>query len=56
MPLGSAIDGPALTQSGTFTVTALDGLKNLTVGGISVVTNGVAATFRSRNLPASATP
>ncbi|MCF4978449.1 retention module-containing protein [Pseudomonas gessardii] len=45
LPLGSAIDGPALTQSGTFTVTALDGLKNLTVGGISVVTNGVAATF-----------
>ncbi|MBH3423019.1 retention module-containing protein [Pseudomonas gessardii] len=45
LPLGSAIDGPALTQSGTFTVTALDGLKNLTVGGISVVSNGVAATF-----------
>ncbi|QJI17158.1 MULTISPECIES: retention module-containing protein [unclassified Pseudomonas] len=45
LPLGSAIDGPALTQSGTFTVTALDGLKNLNVGGISVVTNGVAATF-----------
>ncbi|NMZ41280.1 retention module-containing protein [Pseudomonas proteolytica] len=45
LPLGSAIDGPALTQSGTFTVTALDGLKNLTVGGINVVTNGVAATF-----------
>ncbi|NMX91104.1 MULTISPECIES: retention module-containing protein [unclassified Pseudomonas] len=45
LPLGSANDGPALTQSGTFTVTALDGLKNLTVGGISVVTNGVAATF-----------
>ena len=45
LPLGSANDGSALTQSGTFTVTALDGLKNLTVGGISVVTNGVAATF-----------
>ncbi|USW94826.1 retention module-containing protein [Pseudomonas proteolytica] len=45
LPLGSAIDGAALTQSGTFTVTALDGLKNLTVGGISVVSNGVAATF-----------
>ncbi|NMZ25978.1 hypothetical protein HBO02_26530, partial [Pseudomonas proteolytica] len=45
LPLGSAIDGSALTQSGTFTVTALDGLKNLTVGGISVVTNGVTATF-----------
>jgi hypothetical protein len=36
---------PALTQSGTFTVTALDGLQTLTVGGIAVVTNGVAAGF-----------
>ncbi|KAA2227218.1 beta strand repeat-containing protein, partial [Pseudomonas brenneri] len=45
LPLGSANDGAALTQSGTFTVTALDGLKNLTVGGISVVSNGIAATF-----------
>ncbi|WP_314388319.1 type I secretion C-terminal target domain-containing protein, partial [Pseudomonas brenneri] len=45
LPLGSANDGSALTQSGTFTVTALDGLKNLTVGGISVVSNGIAATF-----------
>ncbi|MBV7481292.1 Ig-like domain-containing protein, partial [Pseudomonas sp. PDM31] len=35
----------ALTQSGTFTVTALDGLQTLTVGGIAVVTNGVAAGF-----------
>ncbi|MBF6036702.1 retention module-containing protein [Pseudomonas sp. P155] len=42
---GSAPDTPALTQSGTFTVTALDGLQTLTVGGISVVTGGVAAGF-----------
>ncbi|MBC3774949.1 retention module-containing protein [Pseudomonas sp. SWRI99] len=40
---GSSPDTPALTQSGSFTVTALDGLQTLTVGGIAVVTNGVAA-------------
>ncbi|EJM55350.1 VCBS repeat-containing protein, partial [Pseudomonas sp. GM49] len=42
---GSNPDAPALTQSGTFTVTALDGLQTLTVGGIAVVTAGVAAGF-----------
>jgi VCBS repeat-containing protein len=42
---GNSPDTPALTQSGTFTVTALDGLQTLTVGGIAVVTNGVAAGF-----------
>ncbi|MCK9802407.1 retention module-containing protein, partial [Pseudomonas sp. MAFF 302030] len=42
---GSAPNTPALTQSGTFTVTALDGLQTLTVGGISVVSGGVAAGF-----------
>ncbi|MBC3270434.1 retention module-containing protein [Pseudomonas sp. SWRI81] len=42
---GSSPDTPALTQSGSFTVTALDGLQTLTVGGIAVVTNGVAAGF-----------
>ncbi|WP_322846295.1 retention module-containing protein [Pseudomonas sp. B33.4] len=42
---GTAPDTPALTQSGTFTVTALDGLQTLTVGGINVVTGGVAAGF-----------
>ncbi|MFL8987158.1 retention module-containing protein [Pseudomonas sp. QLc11A] len=42
---GSNPNAPALTQSGTFTVTALDGLQTLTVGGIAVVTGGVAAGF-----------
>ncbi|WP_331695113.1 retention module-containing protein [Pseudomonas sp. ZY71] len=42
---GTSPDTPALTQNGTFTVTALDGLQTLTVGGISVVTGGVAAGF-----------
>ncbi|WP_143515935.1 retention module-containing protein, partial [Pseudomonas sp. R37(2017)] len=42
---GSAPDATALTQNGTFTVTALDGVTSLTVGGIAVVTAGVAAGF-----------
>ena len=42
---GSSPDTPALTQSGTFTVTALDGVQTLTVGGIAVVAGGVAAGF-----------
>ncbi|AXA55083.1 retention module-containing protein [Pseudomonas thivervalensis] len=42
---GSNPDASALTQSGTFTVTALDGVQTLSVGGINVVTNGVAAGF-----------
>ncbi|EJM61674.1 VCBS repeat-containing protein, partial [Pseudomonas sp. GM50] len=42
---GTNPNTPALTQSGTFTVTALDGLQTLTVGGIAVVTGGVAAGF-----------
>ncbi|WP_458377735.1 retention module-containing protein [Pseudomonas fluorescens] len=42
---GTDPDAPALTQTGTFTVTALDGLQTLTVGGIAVVTAGVAAGF-----------
>ncbi|MFV2948882.1 retention module-containing protein [Pseudomonas japonica] len=42
---GSAPNAGALTQSGTFTVTAADGLQNLNVGGINVVSGGVAATF-----------
>ncbi|MDR6956206.1 VCBS repeat-containing protein [Pseudomonas brassicacearum] len=42
---GSSPDAPALTQNGTFTVTALDGVQTLSVGGINVVTGGVAAGF-----------
>ncbi|MBV7481309.1 hypothetical protein, partial [Pseudomonas sp. PDM31] len=30
---GSAADSNALTQNGTFTITALDGVTTLTVGG-----------------------
>ncbi|WP_460416290.1 retention module-containing protein [Pseudomonas sp. microsymbiont 2] len=42
---GSAPNSGALTQSGTFTVTAPDGLQSLSVGGITVVSGGVAASF-----------
>ncbi|WP_256576507.1 S-layer family protein, partial [Pseudomonas sp. Irchel 3E20] len=42
---GSAPGSSPLTQGGSFTVTALDGVQTLTVGGINVVTGGVAATF-----------
>ncbi|UVJ45320.1 retention module-containing protein [Pseudomonas sp. LS1212] len=42
---GSDPDAAALTQSGTFTVTAADGLQSLTVGGINVISGGVAQGF-----------
>ncbi|WP_282412110.1 hypothetical protein, partial [Pseudomonas sp. PS02303] len=42
---GSSPDAPALTQSGTFTITALDGVQTLSVGGINVVVGGVSAGF-----------
>ncbi|MFW0754350.1 retention module-containing protein [Pseudomonas sp. H11T01] len=42
---GSSPNAPALTQNGTFTVTALDGLQTLSVGGVYVVAGGVAAGF-----------
>jgi len=42
---GRAADGPALQQGGTFTVTAADGLQSLSVGGINVISGGVAAGF-----------
>ncbi|KAI2693653.1 retention module-containing protein [Pseudomonas sp. TNT3] len=42
---GSAPDSTALTQSGTFTITALDGVQTLSIGGINVVVGGVSAGF-----------
>jgi VCBS repeat-containing protein len=45
LPDGSASNPAALTQNGTFTVTALDGLTSLTIGGISVISAGVASGF-----------
>ena len=45
LPDGSASNPAALTQSGTFTVTAPDGLTSLSIGGISVISAGVANGF-----------
>ncbi|MFU2329698.1 retention module-containing protein [Pseudomonas sp. NFX98] len=42
---GSASNAGALTQNGTFTITALDGLSNLSIGGINVISGGVAVGF-----------
>lgn len=38
---GSSPDAGALTQTGTFTVTVPDGLADVTVGGVAVVSGGV---------------
>lgn len=40
LPSGSAPDSTALTQTGSFTVNAPDGLKTLTVGGIELIVDG----------------
>ncbi|MDR2306856.1 MAG: retention module-containing protein, partial [Paucimonas sp.] len=42
---GSAPDASALTQRGTFILSAPDGLQSLSVGGIAIVSGGVAAGF-----------
>ncbi|KJK06105.1 retention module-containing protein, partial [Pseudomonas tussilaginis] len=42
---GSNPNGPALTQGGSFSVTAPDGLQTLTIGGITVVSGGSAVGF-----------
>ncbi|MDD2050224.1 retention module-containing protein, partial [Pseudomonas putida] len=42
---GSSPDGSALTQGGSFTVNAPDGLQTLSIGGITVVSGGNAVGF-----------
>ncbi|NBA97798.1 retention module-containing protein [Pseudomonas sp. R5(2019)] len=42
---GSSPNAGQLTQTGTFTVSAADGLQSLVVGGISVISSGVVAGF-----------
>ncbi|MBH3429554.1 retention module-containing protein, partial [Pseudomonas alkylphenolica] len=42
---GSSPNQGALTSGGTFTVVAPDGLQSLTIGGLSIVSNGVASGF-----------
>ncbi|WP_338424246.1 beta strand repeat-containing protein [Sphingopyxis kveilinensis] len=38
---GSSPDAAALTQPGSFTISSPDGLDDVTIGGVQVVTNGV---------------
>ncbi|WP_256580456.1 retention module-containing protein, partial [Pseudomonas sp. Irchel s3h14] len=42
---GSAPNPEALTKTGTFSVSAPDGLTSLSIGGINVISGGVAAGF-----------
>lgn len=42
---GSASDPSALTQTGTFSVSAADGLQSLVVGGLVIIDGGVIAGF-----------
>ncbi|MFF7710632.1 retention module-containing protein, partial [Pseudomonas sp. NPDC007930] len=43
LPDGSAPDAAALTRTGSFSVTAADGLATLTIDGVSVIANGALA-------------
>ncbi|WP_445157446.1 retention module-containing protein [Halomonas sp. E14] len=43
LPNGTATGGGELTQSGSFTISAPDGVQTLTVGGAFIVQNGVVA-------------
>jgi large repetitive protein len=45
LPDGSAANAGALTQSGSFTITAADGLQSLSVGGVNVISGGVPSGF-----------
>ncbi|WP_223542965.1 retention module-containing protein, partial [Pseudomonas sp. GL-B-12] len=42
---GSARNADSLTRSGTFTINAPDGLSSLSIGGINLISGGVAAGF-----------
>ncbi|WP_240037759.1 retention module-containing protein [Aeromonas sobria] len=42
---GSTPDGTALTQGGAFTFNAPDGVQSLTLGGVTLITNGQPSTF-----------
>ena len=45
LPDGSSANPGALTQSGSFTVSAPDGLTSLSIGGINLINGGVAVGF-----------
>ena len=43
---GSASNPGALTQNGTFSISAPDGLQSLSIGGVSIISGGVAVSFQ----------
>ncbi|CAH1649394.1 hypothetical protein BOSEA31B_10351 [Hyphomicrobiales bacterium] len=49
---GTAPSAPDLTQTGTFTISTPDGLGNVTVGGVAVMTNGVFTAGQTVDTPA----
>lgn len=51
MPDGSAPDGAALTKSSTFTFNAADGVQSLTLGGVTLISNGQVLTTFPQGIP-----
>ncbi|MDX7946036.1 retention module-containing protein [Aeromonas caviae] len=51
LPDGSAPDGAALTKSSTFTFNAADGVQSLTLGGVTLISNGQVLTILPQGIP-----
>ncbi|MGU5645689.1 retention module-containing protein [Aeromonas caviae] len=51
LPDGSAPDGAALTKSSTFTFNAADGVQSLTLGGVTLISNGQVLTTFPQGIP-----
>ncbi|MGY3921450.1 retention module-containing protein, partial [Aeromonas eucrenophila] len=48
---GSSPDAAALTKSGTFTFNAADGVQSLTLGGVTLISNGLVITSFPQSIP-----
>ncbi|WP_349918330.1 retention module-containing protein [Aeromonas veronii] len=48
---GSAPDAAALTKGGTFTFNAADGIQSLTLGGVTLISNGQVITSFPQTIP-----
>ena len=53
LPDGSAPDGAALTKSSTFTFNAADGVQSLTLGGVTLISNGQVLTTFPQGIPST---
>ncbi|MFM4978771.1 retention module-containing protein [Aeromonas caviae] len=51
LPDGSAPDGAALTKSSTFTFNAADEVQSLTLGGVTLISNGQVLTTFPQGIP-----